>query len=303
MSKLADTSFLQLLPDSLKTDPDAIAAASSLGSRTLFKGDMEKTLVLFNPETLHERDEMLLNYLFNQEHVDFMDTGITNEEKARLIFMSPAVHMRKGTSWAVQEILRTFYKNAEMTEWFQYNGKPYHFKIRILDNAPSLQEIPRLIRMIFATKNLRSVLEGIYFKDENDVSFGIEYKDNNIRIFPLLDFYCGIGMPGNSKTVAVLPNVSDILGKGVISQSNELRCGEKFSIPNSLGDIAKAHTTVVAATEEGVYRQKTIEMTLNASASRPLSSSAVIGGASNSYSSSLRQCGDFVAEKNKEGGA
>lgn len=159
MSKLHNTSVLQLLPDSLKRDPDAIAAAESLSSRTLFKKDMNELLVLFEPDSLAERDKALLDYLFQQEHVDLSSLDLDAKTQAELIYMSPAIHMKKGTSWAVQQVVSTVFANAKVVEWFDYDGDPYKFKVQIETDTVQKGDISRLHSVVNTAKNLRSSMD------------------------------------------------------------------------------------------------------------------------------------------------
>lgn len=159
MSKLHNTSVLQLLPDSLKRDPDAIAAAESLGSRTLFKKDMNELLILFEPDSLAERDKALLDYLFQQEHVDLSSLDLDAKTQAELIYMSPAIHMKKGTSWAVQQVVSTVFANAKVIEWFSYGGDPYKFKVQIETDTVQKGDITRLHSVVNTAKNLRSSMD------------------------------------------------------------------------------------------------------------------------------------------------
>lgn len=161
MNNLRNTPFLRLLPDSLKQDPDAIAAAQALDKNQLSKEDFNKTLVLFNPETLKDRDSVLLDHLFRQEHVDVVSVDLTPGQKAELIFNSPAIHMKKGTAWAVQEVVSGVIAKAKVLEWFEYGGDPFMFQIEIETSTVKDGDLTKLREVVNTVKNLRSVLEGI----------------------------------------------------------------------------------------------------------------------------------------------
>lgn len=163
MNELDNTAFLELLPDSLKSDPDAIAAARSLSQSKLFKEDMAKLLVLFDPETLKNRSDYLIDYLFQQEHVDVMGMDLTKEQKAELIFNSPSIHIKKGTAWAVQEVVSSVIAKAKVVEWFEYGGDPYMFQIEIEKFNSTFVDLGRLSQVIDTAKNLRSSLETFIF--------------------------------------------------------------------------------------------------------------------------------------------
>lgn len=161
MSNLKNTSFLQLLPDSLKYDPDAIAAAQALSRHSILNEEMDELLVLFNPANLVNREEQFLDYLFRQEHVDVLSVDLTKAQKADLIFNSPAIHMKKGTAWAVQQVVSSVIAKAKVIEWFEYGGSPYMFQIEIETSNVKAENLSKLREVVETTKNLRSSMEGI----------------------------------------------------------------------------------------------------------------------------------------------
>lgn len=163
MNELDNTHFLRLLPDSLKSDPDAIAAANSLSKRIVFIEDMRDVLVLFDPNTLKDRSDQLIDYLFQQEHVDVAGMDLNKEQKAELIFNSPSIHIKKGTAWAVQEVVSSFIAKSKVVEWFEYGGDPYMFQVEIEKLNADFVDLGRLRQAIDTTKNLRSSLDNFIF--------------------------------------------------------------------------------------------------------------------------------------------
>jgi phage tail P2-like protein len=101
-------------------------------------------------------------------------TGI-EENKARDIIQSALlIHRRKGTVWALKELLKK-YGEAELIEWFDYDGKPYHFKVDFSasDYEIKPQFLEKLRQDIEKDKNLRSKLEEILLSYLVELEFGI----------------------------------------------------------------------------------------------------------------------------------
>lgn len=227
MNNLRNTPFLRLLPDSLKQDPDAIAAAQALSSRQLFKEDFSKSLILFNPETLKERDIQLLDHLFRQEHVDVLSIDLTAEQKAELIYTSPSVHMKKGTAWAVQEVVSSVIAKAKVVEWFDYGGEPYMFQIEVEKSNSISGDLVRLREVIDTTKNLRSSLEHIVF---------IILKPNINAVYKSYSFPITYPETGTFEASGLATKVSDTLGLGMkftatavkYNRAGEIAAGEVF---------------------------------------------------------------------------
>lgn len=61
-----------------------------------------------------------------------------------------------------------------VTEWFEYGGEPYHFRIDLL-TAPNItqDDTARLLAVVNASKNVRSVLDELRFRREaqNDMYY------------------------------------------------------------------------------------------------------------------------------------
>ena len=71
------------------------------------------------------------------------------------------LHKFKGTRFAVEKVLEVMGLPANLSEWFEYGGNPYRFKVEV--SSPSRQITPelrnRLIQLINEYKNERSWLD------------------------------------------------------------------------------------------------------------------------------------------------
>lgn len=86
----------------------------------------------------------------------------TERQRRDLILQAIALHRRKGTRWALSQVLTTLGLNGRISEWFEYQGEPYRFRID-LDLAAGLPEgtYHALRRMLGQYGNARSLLEGL----------------------------------------------------------------------------------------------------------------------------------------------
>ena len=84
-----------------------------------------------------------------------------DDERRKLLKRAVELHRHKGTPWAIQQVLETLALSGQISEWFQYGGQPYHFKVSIdlfergLDEAGLLS----LEGLIADYKNVRSRME------------------------------------------------------------------------------------------------------------------------------------------------
>ena len=101
----------------------------------------------------------LLDILANDFKVDWWDATYTLEEKRRTLRASWNVHRRLGAKAAVVLAISAIYPDTQVSEWWEYGGKPYHFKLLIdatyEDVDPARHQ--RVINRVHYYKNLRSV--------------------------------------------------------------------------------------------------------------------------------------------------
>ena len=123
---------------------------------------------------LDELSEEVIDLLAWQWHVDFYEPSADIATKRQLVRESIAWHRIKGTKAAVEKMARTVFKGGVVTEWFEYGGEPYHFRIDLL-TAPNItqDDTARLLAVVNAAKNVRSVLDELRFRREaqNDMYY------------------------------------------------------------------------------------------------------------------------------------
>ncbi len=177
MSKtLTDISFLDLLPASISSDPVIVAAARALD------GELAKTTANINAINIWSRideiEEPLLSMLAWELHVDYWDQAWPDSAKRETIKKAYILHMIKGTPAAVVEAIKTVWNDAEIEEWFEYDGAPGYFRA-YTDETLSAEMIDRFVEMINAYKNCRSWLDKLGVKRGLDCSL-------NVGLFPRL---------------------------------------------------------------------------------------------------------------------
>jgi phage tail P2-like protein len=101
-------------------------------------------------------------------------SGMPEDKQRNLIQNALLIHRRKGTVWALKKVLEKDGK-AELIEWFDYGGEPYHFKVDFSasDYEITPQFLEKLRQDIEKDKNLRSKLEEILLSYLVELEFGI----------------------------------------------------------------------------------------------------------------------------------
>jgi len=164
MANLATTKIVDLLPSSLQSDSQVIAAATALDAElTAVTAAIEECLLLPRLDGLAEDVVDLLAW---QWHVEGYSELLTIIQKRSLILQSIAWHRRKGTPGLVQDLVSAIYSSGVVTEWFDYGGEPYHFRVQTTGVISSEAIYTQLRAAISAAKNVRSWLDGVYIVRE-----------------------------------------------------------------------------------------------------------------------------------------
>lgn len=87
----------------------------------------------------------------------------SDEEKRTLLKTAIVNHKYKGTPYSVKNALEALGFVVELTEWQAYNGRPYHFKLKLTSGSQVFAEDlgTRITTMIDEYKNVRSVLDNL----------------------------------------------------------------------------------------------------------------------------------------------
>lgn len=173
MSKeLRHTSLLDILPQNLLEDQQIKAAAQALDAELQKITEATKGALLL--PRLDELPEAVIDRLAWQWHVDFYEPSMSLEMKRQLVRESIAWHRLKGTKAAVEKMVQAVFRGGVVTEWFEYGGEPYHFRVDLL-SAPQItaENTARLLNVINASKNIRSWLDEITYR--RDLQDSIHY--------------------------------------------------------------------------------------------------------------------------------
>ena len=126
---LTAENLLRALPEVLRNDESMAALAASVAQVLARRPEEIQRLAIY--PRIDELPEELLDILAYDFKVDWWDADYTLEEKRRTLKDSWRVHRMLGTKAAVELAISAIYLNTKVSEWFEYGGEPYHFKLLI----------------------------------------------------------------------------------------------------------------------------------------------------------------------------
>lgn len=105
----------------------------------------------------------LIPFLAWDRSVDVWRNGWTEEQKRAVVAGSVAYHKRKGTPFALELALSQLDFGTSLTEWFEYGGDPYHFRVTVTSQSRplTLDDYASMKAIIYAAKNVRSQLDTV----------------------------------------------------------------------------------------------------------------------------------------------
>jgi phage tail P2-like protein len=189
---LFDADFLKALPPPLREDERLLALGKIAAERLRETATMIKQNIIY--ARIDELPEAILDMLAYDMKVDWWDYTYTLDEKRRTLKESPSVHRIKGTKAAVERAVSAIYPNSKVTEWFEYGGEPYKFRLHIKLEAGGeidTDKHGRVLAGIEYYKNLRSHLDGVEYtaegKTESRICAGVAgVPAINIKLFAVV---------------------------------------------------------------------------------------------------------------------
>lgn len=164
MIDLKQNTLLREVPNNLLVDEKVIHLANSLqNSLDKMLDWAEKINFEMNLDKL---DDAILDHLLWEKHITWSEglgLATTREKKIKLIQDAIELHRIKGTPAAIELVFSILDIDCKLTEWFQYGGDPYHFKLQVSVSDKGLNEdtLNLLTALISEYKNVRSFLEAI----------------------------------------------------------------------------------------------------------------------------------------------
>lgn len=159
--KLPGISLLDILPPNLCEDKHIVASAKAIDAinqQTISK--IADSVLIPNIDQLPDD---ILDVMARQWHLENFDTSWPETTKRNAIKKSLTWHRKKGTKAIVQDVVDELFAKCLVREWFEYNGKPYMFRLEgSIDDIKSIgQKKSEIIYAINGVKNVRSWLDYI----------------------------------------------------------------------------------------------------------------------------------------------
>ena len=157
--KLNDINFIELLPKFMQDDVFNIGLANGIDD---FIRKLKATFDTFSVwDLVDELTEVELDKLAWELNIEWYRQAASVEVKRQRIKDSSFTHSKRGTKWAVEKVINTYFGDGYIQEWFEYEGEPGHFKVFSSNPTITDEKIQEFLEILNKVKRARSHLDGI----------------------------------------------------------------------------------------------------------------------------------------------
>ena len=149
MIKLSGSRFTDIMPENLAEQTEIQALAYAVGrqvEKLLAYADGARTYA-----AIYAVPEKVLDLLAVELRTPSYDENFSIKVKRTLM----------GTPAAVNRIIETIFQAGHISEWWEYGGKPYHFKAYTTNPAITSDDVEEFKRVLGTVKRLSAWLDEI----------------------------------------------------------------------------------------------------------------------------------------------
>ena len=187
MIKLDDVDVLKLVPEFMRNDAAVQGLAAAVNSLIKAPGARIKTARVW--DQIDRLTDAQLDELAYELDIDWYDKDLPLENKRALVKSADLVHSRRGTKWAVEQVLIDTFGSGTVKEWYDYNGQPFHFRVSTDYPLETQDIIEHFRKAVAVAQPCRAVLDSIEFAHSGATSaftaaasIGVDIKAAGIAI-------------------------------------------------------------------------------------------------------------------------
>lgn len=170
MTDLRDARLTDVLPKAVANQQEVKSLSDAWHDLTVLILDFADNAKIYT--AIDGASDELLDILAVQFRTPRYRQDYSIETKRRMVKSSLPYYMTVGTKAAVEDVMREMYGKAYVREWFEYNGTPGCFQIKIDAEKPI--DIEELLDILHHVKRTSAHLDTLQLSTEeaHDLFFG-----------------------------------------------------------------------------------------------------------------------------------
>lgn len=189
MIDLRECLTLRLMPEVFRGDPKIQAASYALQQTAkMLLEKIDNAAVYASIDILPDD---ILDLLAVELRSQYYDPAMDIEKKREIIKKTLTWFYHAGTLKTVKELTNFLFGENIVTEWFEYNGRPYTFRLEImgLDVLITDRGMADFLAALQKVKNTRSILECITFHRRIDTGIFVGTQQDSYKRQAVVDFF------------------------------------------------------------------------------------------------------------------
>lgn len=164
MINLQDACILDGLSDVYKSEPwiQSVSYACKKMQELIFSFALQLNIWY----SIDSASDSLLDTLAIEMRVVAYDLSLSHSKKVELIKNAFIQWTKAGTTEALENIATIIFENASIVEWYEYGGKPSHFKIQTTNPNITGTELEKLKEVVKDYKRLSTTLDEVEILSE-----------------------------------------------------------------------------------------------------------------------------------------
>lgn len=158
--KLGDLDFKRLLPAFMRDDGAVTGLSLALNEIVPQLEGSIQTLSTWDSIDLLSEEE--LDALAWELNILWYDVGANIDTKRDVIKNSDLVYRRLGTKWAVESVIKSYFGDGYITEWFEYGGQPGRFRVYTANPSVSEERYGEFLNLLEKVKRASAKFDGLY---------------------------------------------------------------------------------------------------------------------------------------------
>lgn len=130
MIDLRTGELIDILPDEFASQPQVKAISYAIKQAYADYTLHEDMLLLY--DFVDRAPDFVLDLMMAELRVKYHDQNLSEDIKRDLIKNAMQITLRDGTNWATERMIEIIYGEGWITEWYEYEGIPNHFRIDIV---------------------------------------------------------------------------------------------------------------------------------------------------------------------------
>ncbi|MDD3175791.1 MAG: phage tail protein I [Candidatus Nanoarchaeia archaeon] len=168
MMRLSNADIMKLIPGFMRDDEAVEALAKAVNELVTGPGGKVGQLRVW--DKIDELGHAELDELAWELNVDWYSSALELERKRETIKVSDQVHSKRGTKWAVEQLVGAYFGSGYVSEWFDagypFDPSPFHFIVLTAKGDMTDAVFQEFIRITKEAISARSKLDGVFYLKE-----------------------------------------------------------------------------------------------------------------------------------------